>query len=496
MPRILPPDGVRSIAIDNVTPSPRGSLRLMLAIMVSLAGLVASAILLNEHLHIAGSRGALFSPACAADGWFDCQTVLTSKWGSFRGVPTAMLGFFYFAATTAWFLVVGRPSGEARGWHLLAVLVTAIGAAACGWLAYVMYATLGVICKFCAATHVFAGLLFLLTLTLWPRRPQTVVTQVSIPEKREPITVLVPVADSPTFRMIVGALLFAAALAGGGYAEYHRRLDAGQSRTALAETDQLKNDLIALGGQLEACRAGSEALTATTREAEEYKSRLEAYDRDFQAVYLSFIAQPQVDIPIAADDHIRGPADAPHTVVVFSDFQCPMCRQLARILDAKHEKYPDQFRLVYKHFPLHKDCNPHAKGTAHAAACPAAQVAEAAVSVGGEEAFWKVHDRMYEDFNLFAKGPPTKFVIDLSRELNVDTAEFWQVVGGDEVRQRIARDTDVAAALGVDATPAVFCDGRRVSGWINEQFWEIVLAPPRGSRPATAPASATAPSDQ
>jgi len=422
----------------------------MLAIMISLAGLVASAILLNEHLRIAGGS-MLWSQACTADGRFDCDSALTSEWGQVRGIPTAMLGFAFFSFTTAWFFVVGRPSGEARGWHLVAVLATAIGAGACGWLAYVMYVKLEVICRFCAATHIFAGLLFLVTLTLWPRRPHAVVTQVAIPDKLEPVAVLVPVPDSPTFRMVAGALLFAAALTVVGVAEYGRRMN------------------------------------------ESYRVGYEAFANDFQTVTLSFTAQPQVDIPIDDKDHVRGPADAPHTIVVFSDFQCPVCRQLARMLDKLGEKFPGRFRLVFKHFPLNKECNPHAKGNAHAAACPAAQVAEAAAMASGEEAFWTVHDRLFEDFNAFAKGPSTKFVIDLSKELGVETADFWKVIGGDDVKQRIVRDTDVAAGLGVNATPAVYCDGRKVNGWINEKFWELILTPPPAARPASRPATATAP---
>src|SRR3989344_868387 len=79
----------------------------------------------------------------------------------------------------------------------------------------------------------------------------------------------------------------------------------------------------------------------------------------------------------------RGPAEAKVTVVEFSDLQCPACRAVQPAIAQVINKYPDQVRVIFRHFPLK---------TIHTYAQLAAQAAEAA---GEQDKFWEMHDLLF-----------------------------------------------------------------------------------------------------
>jgi protein-disulfide isomerase len=155
----------------------------------------------------------------------------------------------------------------------------------------------------------------------------------------------------------------------------------------------------------------------------------------------------------------RGPADAPVTVVEFSDFQCPYCARAAGTVEALLERYPDDVRLVYAHFPLGN----------HAWARPAA-IASTCAAEQDTGAFWALHDLYFREQQ--ALTPET--VVDRSRAAlagsPVDVAR-WEACAtdtGTEAHQAAARSVDAQMALGeeygVRGTPAFFVNGQELSG--------------------------------
>src|SRR5262245_10899361 len=82
--------------------------------------------------------------------------------------------------------------------------------------------------------------------------------------------------------------------------------------------------------------------------------------------------------PVGPDDHVRGPVDAPATVVVYGDYQCPYTRQALLAIAGLERSIGDRLRLVFRHFPL-REIHPHAEA--------AAELAEAAADQGK---FWQV----------------------------------------------------------------------------------------------------------
>src|SRR4051812_31003657 len=91
---------------------------------------------------------------------------------------------------------------------------------------------------------------------------------------------------------------------------------------------------------------------------------------------------------VGPDDHILGAADAPVTLVEYGDYECPHCGVAADVLAHVLAELGDLVRFVYRNFPL-SEAHPHAMG--------AAEAAESVAAHGGEEAFWAMHDIIYEN---------------------------------------------------------------------------------------------------
>ena len=160
------------------------------------------------------------------------------------------------------------------------------------------------------------------------------------------------------------------------------------------------------------------------------------------------------------DEPMRGPSDAPVTIVEFSDFQCPFCQRVGATLDQVQREYGDQVRIAFKHMPL--SMHPNAPD-AHAAA-------EAAHRQGK---FWEMHDRIFGNQQEMS---PQKYA-DYAREMGLDVERFDRDRASPDVKERIEADKRVADGLGVSGTPAFFVNGRFLSGAQPfESFKELIDA--------------------
>lgn len=156
------------------------------------------------------------------------------------------------------------------------------------------------------------------------------------------------------------------------------------------------------------------------------------------------------NIPVLADDPVRGSADALVTLVVFSDFQCPFCKRVEATLDELRKLYAKDLRIVWKDNPL----------PFHQRALPAATLARAVLQTKGNDAFWKMHDALFEnqasleddDFEeLIKKQGLNKQALDAAAKSSKVTAKL-------EASQQLADDFDARG------TPHFFINGRRLAG--------------------------------
>jgi protein-disulfide isomerase len=146
-----------------------------------------------------------------------------------------------------------------------------------------------------------------------------------------------------------------------------------------------------------------------------------------------------------ADDHVRGPADAP-LIIEYADFECPYCAALT----AKLELF--SFRRVFRHFP---------RRASHPRAWPAACAAEAA---GLQGRFWEMHDRLFADQARLEDPDFWRH----AEELGLDVERFDADRRSEAVRERVQRDFDSGLRAGVVSTPALFAGGRMLAGRVAE----------------------------
>lgn len=157
----------------------------------------------------------------------------------------------------------------------------------------------------------------------------------------------------------------------------------------------------------------------------------------------------------------RGPATAPVTVVVFSDFQCPYCARGATRMEALGERFPDQLRIVFRQMPLNS----------HAHARPAARVALEARAQRGDVGFWTVHDLLFAQQPQLARPDLER----LAASAGLDLPAVARVLDDAGHEAEIVRDLALARALGIRGTPTFFLNGRRVRGAQSvEVFADIV----------------------
>jgi len=172
-------------------------------------------------------------------------------------------------------------------------------------------------------------------------------------------------------------------------------------------------------------------------------------------VLADYLESPIVDLAVDADDPIVGSADAPIRLVVFSSFQCPGCRQFAFNQEYLEGRFGAQLKVVFKHFPLSSKCNASVSRDLQPAACAAAHAAAAARL---QNAFWPYHDHLFAiEFNDLETN-----LRDAAMSAELDIARWDADRNSDRVSAKIRRDTELGTHLGINETPSIFLNGRRV----------------------------------
>jgi protein-disulfide isomerase len=164
---------------------------------------------------------------------------------------------------------------------------------------------------------------------------------------------------------------------------------------------------------------------------------------------------PEEDIPVGDQDAVKGPSGAPIQIVVFSDFQCPACRNYAPQLGELAAQYGDKIQLVFKNFPLDRACNPVVDRDMHIRACEAAYAAEAALKQGK---FWNYHDALFGS-DLLAN--PDIFR-SLAGSLGMNLQQFEQDRQDQATKAKVRADIDLGIRVGVNATPSLYLNKRRI----------------------------------
>lgn len=164
------------------------------------------------------------------------------------------------------------------------------------------------------------------------------------------------------------------------------------------------------------------------------------------------------------DDPYLGRADAPVTIIEFSDFQCPFCRKLWRdVLPQIKKDYIDtgKVRFVYRDFPL---------VALHEMAQPSAEAAECAQDQGK---FWDMHDKIFAQQDKKGQGTIAYTIADIKKwagQIGLNQNQFDGCLDTGKYKSEVEKDQTDGVAAGVQGTPATFINGQLVSG---AQAYEI-----------------------
>jgi len=181
-------------------------------------------------------------------------------------------------------------------------------------------------------------------------------------------------------------------------------------------------------------------------------------------------------VAVKAEGPARGRADAPVTIVEFSDFECPFCGHAVQTLQQVEKKYGDNVRIVFRDYPLFS----------HRTAKRAAEAAHCADEQGK---FWEMHDR------LFSKGGPLSDadIYRFATQAGIDRDKFGQCLTSGKYKEAWKVSQDEGNRVGVSSTPSFFINGRMIVGALGyDAFSKIIdeeLANAAPQRPAQTVAS-------
>ena len=178
----------------------------------------------------------------------------------------------------------------------------------------------------------------------------------------------------------------------------------------------------------------------------------------------AMVAGDSTKIPIG-DSPVLGKATAPITIVEFSEFQCPYCSRGSNTMKEILEKYPNDVRVVFKHYPLdfHKQA-------------PAAS--KAALAAGEQGKFWEMHDLIFQnqkDLKNKSDDEVKEWAAGFAKQLGLNVDKFKTDFGNAKWDQVIKRDMELGNQLAVRGTPHFFVNGERVKGAQPADAFENII---------------------
>ena len=162
-------------------------------------------------------------------------------------------------------------------------------------------------------------------------------------------------------------------------------------------------------------------------------------------------------------DHVRGSLDAPVILLEYGDYQCPYCGRAHPIVERIIEALGDQLCFAFRNFPL-SQIHPHAEH--------AAEAAEAAHALGGADAFWSMHDMLFENQQALDDDD----LLSYAAEIGLDAKKFAQALATGQFAPRVREDFLSGVRSGVNGTPTFFINGERFDGdWTNVREFTSAL---------------------
>ena len=196
----------------------------------------------------------------------------------------------------------------------------------------------------------------------------------------------------------------------------------------------------------------------------ENQARMKNYRAGLEALRKKWTVKVNLAPPVAAgselDDRLspaKGAVKPRVTIVEFSDFECPFCRQVQDTLKQMLERYPDDVRLVFKHLPSEAHRNSFL-------------AARAAYCAGEQDRFWQFHDALFGARNLSAES-----LNELATGLGLGREKFVECLGAEASRTAVVKDLETAQRYRVDGTPSFVINGKLVKGALSFADFQALI---------------------
>ncbi len=167
----------------------------------------------------------------------------------------------------------------------------------------------------------------------------------------------------------------------------------------------------------------------------------------------NYLENIRLSMPVSKRDHIRGPENAPVTLLEYGDYQCPYCGEAYPVLREVQKRAGDKLRFVFRNFPL-EESHPFA-----------VQAAEAAEAAGAQGKFWEMHDMLYTHQDALDIDSLKQYAADLG----LDTDRFNKDLESHAYEPRVSEDYLSGERSDVEGTPTFF-----LNGWLYSGDWENV----------------------
>ena len=248
--------------------------------------------------------------------------------------------------------------------------------------------------------------------------------------------------------LILGLILAAVSVCAEMQIELQKRQPLGKTPLDVAQSVSDGRLFVLLeGGTVQIFSADGQAMErfqadedTTTLEVSPDGRRL--YLGNAKSKELQFIDLSVIYVLPVNNSATKGPENAPVTITVFDDFECPYCARLVPTLNQVVAAYPTQVRMVFKHFPL----NMHKS---------ARQAAIASIAARNQGKFWPLHDQLFANYNKLNNGK----IRELAESVGLDMDRFDKDIADPALQQEIAADLQLGAASGVRGTPSVYING-------------------------------------
>jgi protein-disulfide isomerase len=162
---------------------------------------------------------------------------------------------------------------------------------------------------------------------------------------------------------------------------------------------------------------------------------------------------------VTQDDHVRGPEDAPVTVVEYGDYECPYCRGAFRDVEEMLEEYRGKIRFVFRNFPI-QQVHPHAE-----------QAAEAAEAAAAQGKFWEMYELLLQPYAHL----DTDTLVSYAELIGLDIPRFREDVTEQRYARKIEGDVQEGLRNGVNQTPKFYVNGQRVDGKVPLEHLEELV---------------------